>query len=315
MIQRIWPLASILALALLLACGSTEEPQAAPAVAEEPQAVAFTGQPLFRPQLAAEVLARHQANLAKARADFEADPDRVEHAIWLGRRLAYLGEYRQAIAVYGEALAKHPEDARLYRHRGHRYISVRRLDEAVADLEKAASLIAGKPDLVEPDGLPNKLNLPRSSLHTNIWYHLGLARYLQRDWDGAAEAYRNCLAASANDDMLVAASHWLYMTLRRQGDEAAARALLEPIREEMDIVENADYHRLLLMYKGLAPPDALGDGAGGDLSSATVGYGVGNWRLYNGEAEAAAAVFKRVVAGETWAAFGYIAAERELARP
>ena len=36
-------------------------------------------------------------------------------------------------------------------------------------------MIAGKEDSIEPDGMPNPQNIPVSSLHTNIWYHLGLA--------------------------------------------------------------------------------------------------------------------------------------------
>ena len=44
-----------------------------------------------------------------------------------------------------------------------------------------------------------------------------------------------------------------------------------------------------------------------------MGYGVGNWYLYNCRPEEAAAVFKRVVEGPCWPAFGFIAAEVELA--
>ena len=50
------------------------------------------------------------------------------------------------------------------------------------------------------------------------------------------------------------------------------------------------------------------------LDVATYGYGIGNWHLYNGRKQEAMDVFRRVVAGEMWPAFGFIAAEAELAR-
>ena len=117
--------------------------------------------------------------------------------------------------------------------------------------------------------------------------------------------------------MLVATSHWLYMTLRRLGRETEAAAVLEPIREGMDVIENRDYHRLLLMYRGVLTPDSLlADAAdsGNAVGFATVGYGVGNWHLYSGRRAEAVALFRRVIAGGSWASFGYIAAEAELAR-
>ena len=78
-------------------------------------------------------------------------------------------------------------DARFYRHRGHRYISVRRFDEAAADLARAAELSEGVPDVVGEDGAPNAAGIPRSTSHSNIWYHLGLAYYLQGEFERAAE--------------------------------------------------------------------------------------------------------------------------------
>ena len=53
---------------------------------------------------------------------------------------------------------------------------------AIADLRRASQLVAGKPDEVEPDGAPNKAGIPRSTLQSNIWYHLGLAQYLRGDF-------------------------------------------------------------------------------------------------------------------------------------
>ncbi len=77
----------------------------------------------------------------------------------------------------------------MYRHRGHRYITLREFDKAIADFNKAVELIEGTDDIVEPDGAPNAAGIPTSTLHTNIWYHLGLAHYLKGDFAAALLAY------------------------------------------------------------------------------------------------------------------------------
>jgi hypothetical protein len=50
------------------------------------------------------------------------------------------------------------------------------------------------------------------------------------------------------------------------------------------------------------------------VTDATAAYGIGNWHLYNGRPAEARRVFERIIAGGQWGAFGYIAAEAELAR-
>ncbi len=257
-----------------------------------------------------------EANLAKAKADYDRDPSSADNAVWLGRRLAYLGRFPEAIDAFTQGIATHPADARLYRHRGHRYITTRRFDLAIADLKKASQLTAGKQDEVEPDGAPNKAGVPRSTLQSNIWYHLGLAQYLAGDFTGALASYREGMKVSrVNDDMLVATSDWLYMTLRRLKRDDEARRVLEPIREQMDVMENGAYHARLLMYKGLRTSESvLNLNTADDIQIATQGYGVGNWYLVNGERAKAKAMFDRVLAGKATTAFGFIAAEADVKR-
>lgn len=293
-----------------------ETTRSSESASEEPEAYTLDGKPLYRPEPSAEARAKLEANLAEAQANFDENPHDPENVIWLGRRLAYLGRYRDAIDVYTKGIEEHPDSFKLYRHRGHRYITLRRFDDAVADLEKASELMKGVPDEIEPDGAPNPAGIPRSTSHFNIWYHLGLAYYLKGDLENAARAYEACMEFSrSNDDSLVATSDWLYMIYRRLGRDEDARRLLEPIREEMDILENASYHKRLLMYKGVLTPDALLDPQdASDLDLATQGYGVGNWYYYNGDEVKAKEIFERVVSGSAWAAFGFIAAEADLKR-
>jgi hypothetical protein len=280
------------------------------------QAYSLLGDTLYPPELSADVQADREEKLAQATAEYEANPYDADAIIWYGRRTAYLGEYRQAIAIFSEGIEKHPDDPRMSRHRGHRYITVRSFDAAIADLEHAAELIAGREDQVEPDGLPNARNIPTSTLHSNIWYHLGLAYYLKGDLDAALRAYRECMKVSGNPDMLVATSHWLYMTLRLLGRDDEAAAVLDPIGSGLDVIENQSYLRLLFLYKGAIAPDELLAEAGtaDGVQNATLGYGIGNWHSYNGRSKQAGAVLRNVLRGTQWAAFGFIAAEADIQR-
>jgi tetratricopeptide (TPR) repeat protein len=305
----------LIALALAACARSAPPPAVPPPPLDDVEAVSLLGQPLVAPELPAEVRRDREAKLAEAKADAEArlnDPDAL---IWLGRRTAYLGRYREAIEIFTRGTARFPEDARFLRHRGHRYISIRRFDLAEADLERAARLVSGRADEVEPDGLPNAAGIPTSTLQSNIWYHLGLARYLQGDFAGALGAYRACLEVSKNPDMQVATRQWLYLTLRRLGRDAEAAQVLEPVRLDLEILENQAYHKLLLMERGEIPAASLLAAQGsGDLDPATLGYGIGAWYLAEGQREEALRIFRHVVETGPWSAFGAIAAEAELAR-
>jgi tetratricopeptide (TPR) repeat protein len=279
------------------------------------EATSLLGKPLMRPEPAAESRAALEKNLADARAAYQRAPEDADAIIWLGRRLAYLGRYREAIEVFSEGARKHPNDARMYRHRGHRHITVREFDNAIRDLQRAAALERDQPDEIEPDGAPNRYNIPTSTLQSNIWYHLALAYYLKHDFEKALPAWRETLNVSRNDDMLVATSDWLYMTYRRLGRTQDAASVLSPIHKDMRILENEAYHKRLLMYKGEIQPDnVLAFDNPDPVQVATFGYGVANWYLYNGQRERANALFQRILEGRNWSAFGFIAAEAELAR-
>lgn len=264
-----------------------------------------------------EAFRREQERLlAEAMAELEARPDDVEALIWAGRRLGYLARYREAVDLYSQGIESFPEEPRLFRHRGHRFLTLRQFDRAVADLEIAARLMRGRPDTVEPDGLPNERGIPTSTLQSNVWYHLGLAYYLQGDFAAAREANRKGLRVSRNPDMLSAMAYWSYLNLLRLGDQEKAAEVLLAINDEMDIIENHDYHRLLMIFKQGQDPEELWTEArtSGSLSLATVGYGAGTWHLLEGDQGAAALIFEEILEKGQPSSFGFIAAEAEMAR-
>ena len=296
---------------LFAVCGAQDGPK--------PEAMSLLGKPLHAAALPAETRVRLEANLATAKTEFDKDPGNADAAIWLGRRTAYLARFREAIAIYSAAITKHPGDARLYRHRGHRYITVREFDKAIDDLSKAASLVRDKPDEVEPDGQPNATQHPDQHAENEHLLPPRPRALLERGFRAALPRPTSCACSiSKNADMQVATAHWQYMTLRRL---SRARRQRRSAR--------ADHGRPWTSFENGVVPQAPADVQGrqrcrraprgretAGLDAATIGYGVANWHLYNGRRAEALKLLGEIVEQNAtqWAAFGYIAAEAELAR-
>ena len=294
-----------------------ERKPSSPALPAGVEAISLLGDTLRSLPLASAVRARYEQQLADAKRAYDHTPTNADSIVWYARRLGYVGKLRESIAIYTRGASLHPDDPWIYRHRGHRYITVREFDNAIRDLERAAKLVEGKPDVVEPDGQPNAANQPIGTLHSNIDYHLALAYYLKGDYEKALPIYRRELASSRNDDRRVSIGHWLYMSLRRLGRDAEAAQVAAQFTPKMNVVENGTYHKLMLMYRGMVSPDSvLSVGPNGEMSvtDATAAYGLANWHWYNGRRADAERAWRRIIAGGQWGAFGYIAAETELAR-
>lgn len=218
--------------------------------------------------------------------------------------------FSESIPLYTRGIDEHPGDVRFLRYRGHRFISTRKFDFAVADLKKAAELAPASFD---------------------VSYHLGLAYYLRGDFNHAAREYKRCLAMAAqpkpdflkgmpsgwrachamDDDSRVAITEWAWRALRRAGKSDEASKLLGTISESMQVKENQSYFKTLMLYKGAAQSAS----AEGGNAVPTIGYGVGVWHYVNRRKEQACAEWQRAAAdSESWSAFGLIAAEVEIAR-
>ncbi len=298
---------------LFLLLGTAVPVAAAPPTAPgdpDIEAISLLGKELRRSSPPKEVAAVQTAAIAELQAHLRRHLADADTLIWLGRRTAYLGRYREAIEIFTDGAARRPEDARFLRHRGHRYLSLRRIDDAIADFERGLALVAGRPDQVEADGLPNLFNRPTSTLKTNLWYHLGLAYYLKADF----EAFRRGLPGLRG--------------ARRQRRHSGRRGLLaaarlaprrprgrgQPLAGGAAARSAGDRKRRLLAPLAALPrrararQDRPAGGAGG-VPGATFGYGIGVWHLLGGRTDAARRSFEQVVAGDTWAAFGYLAAE------
>jgi len=231
-----------------------------------------------------------------------------ESLIWYGRRAAYLGYYQKAIDLYSKGIKRHPKDARFYRHRGHRYISTRQYDKAIKDFKKALKLINGKVDQIEPDGLPNKKNIPLTTLKGNIWYHIGLSYYLINDMNNALKAFSNRSVSHKYDDNIVSSVHWLYMINRKLGDVEGAAKVIDKVNNEMDIIENMSYYQSCLFYKGhLKESEIVID----DVAL----YSLANWYMYEkNDTLRAKKYYQKLLENGSPYSFAFIAGESDWNR-
>jgi len=255
----------------------------------------------------------YNKQMAKAGNTYQANQSDVESLIWYGRRLGYVGKMKEAIEIYSRALRLKPNEPRLYRHRGHRYISIRDFDSAIADLEKANELMIGKENKVEEDGLPNARNIPLTTLKGNIYYHLGLAYYLKGDLEKALINFSKRASNPQYADNFVASAHWQYMILREMGKDEAAKDCLKGLSKDMDIIENQSYHQLCLFYNGDIQDHELISIKLSSSSSDAVKYGWANWYLYDQKDSATATkILEELVAKGNPFSFGFIAGEIKL---
>jgi tetratricopeptide (TPR) repeat protein len=227
-----------------------------------------------------------------ARAALEADPKSIARIIDLGVAQSGARQFREAIATFTRGLAIEPNNARLLRWRGHRYLSVREFDGAFADLTRGGAIDSGI---------------------YGIWYHLGVVQYLRGDFAGAAGSFARAQPIAPDAGELAGSTDWLWMSLSRAGRGAEAKAMLDR-RPDSKPVTNA-YTRRLQLYRGEIGPDAVLTPADtDDVQAATLAYGLGNWYLVQGDTAQARRWFERSIQSGGWPAFGFIAAEVELRR-
>jgi tetratricopeptide (TPR) repeat protein len=241
-------------------------------------------------------------SVRSARTKLAADPKNVALVLALSKAEAGRRQYREAVATCTKGLLAAPKDADLYVERGHRELGLREFGSALQDLKRATELA------------PNNLD---------AHYHLGLAHYFLGEFSAAAASFEAALALAKNNDSLIDCSNWLYVSLRRAGQEGRASEALSRITPAVTNTEPHLYFylRLLHFYQGtlterevLPPPPAKPDDLEAELSFNTVSYGVGNWHLYHHETPQAISLFEEVVKGEAWNSWGFIGSEVELAR-
>ena len=230
--------------------------------------------------------------VARAQDSLAASPRAVERIIRLGIAQSGVRQFREAIATFTQGIEIAPNNALLYRWRGHRYLSVRELGRAFADLTKGLQL---------------------DSTNYGILYHLGIVRFARADFKGAADAFARAQVRPPNADELAGATDWLWMSLMRAGRKAEAQAMLD--RRPDSLQTNIAYAQRLRLYRGeIKPEEVITAADTGDIAIATLSYGVGNWYLVRGDTAQARSWFERAIKSGGWPAFGFIMSEVELRR-
>ncbi|MBR9805973.1 MAG: hypothetical protein GYB49_01955 [Alphaproteobacteria bacterium] len=279
-----------------------------PMVGGDVEAISFLGQPLYRnstaPQLDAQ--AKIDALLASGAATEDA-------FLELGAELAGAGLYQDAIAAYTAGLRLHSDSFKLRRHRAHRYLTVREVEKAHADLDEALELV----NLEETPSIEMKGGEPHGSYEHWIWYHLGIYYYLTQDYDNAAMAYEHCLETASSNDMLIGVVDWLYNIYRKNGEDAKAEAVLTRIPADIEADTTYPYYKRVMFYKGLMSADEILDPAKPleewNARDATIAYALSNWAGFNGDVTTANELRAQVLATNVWNIWAYICAEKEEA--
>ncbi len=235
---------------------------------------------------------RDSGPVARAQQALAADPRTVQRFIQLGVAQSGARQMREAVQTFTRALAVAPNDPLLYRWRGHRRLSVRDFDGAMADLTRGYGL--------------------DSTLY-GVLYHLGVLRFVRGDFNAAADAFSRAQPRAPDGGELAGATDWLWMSLQRAGRTSEAAAMLAR-RPDTLPAANA-YVKRLRLYRGEIQPDALfAPSDTSDVDVATLSFGLGNWYMVKGDTVRAREQFRRSIRSGGWPAFGFIASEAELAR-
>jgi tetratricopeptide (TPR) repeat protein len=294
---------------MLLGCSKPASTDQSTAGNSEAEAISFAGKPLIAHQADSTALAKSDSIIAaiKSKAEMSED-DYVD----VGRQLVSTYRYKLAVANFTDGLVKYPNSFKLLRNRGHRYITLRQLDNAIADLTKAEELIRPQSEVWEYDATGK----PSASVQHQIWYHIGIYHYLKKDYAKSALAFEQALAWTHEPANIVGATNWLYDDYKRLGQDDKAVALLTPITPDYNMDHEHAYFKRLMLYKGIITPEELinVNKASDSLSvqDITRMYGLANWYAYKGDKDKATGLYHKILESSEWAGFAYAASEIEV---
>jgi len=304
--------AAVAVASLLLTACSSAPPNRSRAMEGETS----TGTPLIRPQIDNADRKQLDRDLTNALIEYNRRPESEDAAIWYVRRLGYAGRYNEAIDVATRAISLHTKSYRLLRHRGHRYITLRQFDSAIADLTRASELFTGSIDRIEPDGQPNAAGVARSTDWFNIAYHLGIAYYMKGEYQSADEWFARSLDTPlVNDDLGVAATYWRINCHARgaAGGPSAITTLTLKVTPYLTILENFAYRDLCLLHQGTMSLEQVREPVKKNPSElSTRYYGIAVWLQTMNRSSEAEEAMRELITANNWPSFAHIAAEVDL---
>lgn len=297
-------------LVLLISCSQPKDQQTQASLTPEPETTSFSGKPLYAKAIDSLVRAKSDSTINAIRSKPElSEEDYVE----IGRQLVITYQFKMAVQNFTDGFSRYPTSFKLFRYRGHRYINMRQLENAIADLTKAEELIRPQPEVFEVDAAGNK----GATYQHQIWYHIGLYHFLKKNYGESASAFEKSVATAHLGRDLAGSSDWLYNAYQRSGQKEKAVNVLKPFTLDFDIDDKEyPYYRRLLLYNGLIKPEELVDiNKPTDqmtLLEITKLYGLGNWYRYQGDMDTANIFYKKILDSKEWAGFAYAAAELDV---
>ncbi|MBY0503248.1 MAG: hypothetical protein K2X03_05040 [Bryobacteraceae bacterium] len=254
----------------------------------------------------------NDGRIAAADAELAKNPGKLEALLKTGQARDAFFQYNASIAIYTKAIAAFPADPRPYRMRGHRYLSLRKFDLAIVDLEKARSLAP-------------------SSFEAS--FYLGLSYYFSQKYGDAANEFARCVNMAGKPDefakslptgmvgcatlpqtpeFLMGLADWHYRSLRRAGRSGEAKELLASIKDGLQVRANESNYRDLRFFQGKLSEKELLEQTG--IAYTNAASAVALHHLMGGKVGEGCTLLRKLSRDSNWSSFGVIAAEVELTR-
>lgn len=263
------------------------------------------------------------------RATQEAYDDFVSNmtpdtATWYGRVLSYQGYFREAIDIYDTAIEQYPDNAKLRRHRAHRYFTLRDFDASIKEGLRAAELYENMPlerEKLGPDYFPSD----RDVVQFYLYYHLGQAYFASNQYSEAAHWFSRSheVALGANDPVgITAAVYWEYLSLARAGNFFAAQELLDgytfTLEDLSENIESNFYYDGIQLFKGTQEFNTFFNDkdtgkafSNASATASSTAFTMANYLLLQGYRTEAKEWFRRAIDVDGWSFFARIQAEAD----
>lgn len=225
----------------------------------------------------------------------ERNPCNLSAYLEAGQALRQAEKFEKAISNYSQGLSYLPFEMLLYRFRGHTYLNLGNIKQALSDFSLALRI---------------------SPENWDCLYHFGVAAYIDRDFKRASMCFEKCIKVSDDADLLSAASAWLWCTYIRSDQPLLAQKVLDDYPRDIVTTEySAGYSDRMQVYIGnkeskevLAYAETLDD-----HMFATYAYGLGLWFETHGDTDLAHRVYQNITQrNEKWFGFAEHAAQRRL---
>ncbi len=273
------------------------------------QAYSLTGKPLYSNTSNVKSLAKSDSLIRLIQSKLPlSENDYIE----IGRQLVATTRYKEAVENYTNGLNQFPNSFKLLRLRGHRYLTLRKLDLAGIDLLKARKLIKAQPDSWEVDAEGKKTD----TYQHQIEYHLGVYYFLNKSYKEAVATFEKSLKEAHQANEIVGTTDWLYNAYQRNGEKNKAEQLLTTITLDFKTDQDQAYFRRVMLYKGVIKPNELVNEAlpieKMSIQEVTKLYGLANWYGFQGNKQKAKELYAKITQSTSWPAFAYLASEIEL---